>query len=446
MTTLHRLKSFIRNERGNVALLTAMLILPLAGVGGLAVDHMTAVSAKTRFDAAADAAALAAVKTATAVATGETNWGSGDPVQAGTEAALRVFNANARSAGATAVPQPTITLTAVPGSAEYSSVVTWTSSSPATFGGLFGIGHHQIAGRADARASKPAYSDFHIVMDMSMSMLIGATSADVLATYNELGCAFACHVPSAIYRTDRATLLQLRANTNVRLRVDVMKDAIVAAIEEMRRRQTIAGQYRIALHGFSNEMKTFMDISDPRSSDYDAVIAAVRAADVWHTIGGGTGLSNMFPWLRTKLRSGGDGSAGNPFQRVILITDGIQDSIKFASNGDFLYESMHVIAPQNGFLSVMDPAVCSPIKQIGAELAVVLVEYVVPTRVPGVWVAPNETVYFNYIADTLFPVMTQRMTSCASSPSHFAHANTPSEIYQAIKGAFSGPRGLALTR
>ena len=62
------------------------------------------------------------------------------------------------------------------------------------------------------------------------------------------------------------------------MRIDVMKDAVIMAIEELRKRSVMSNQYRFGIYGFASDTRVFLDVSDPRSGDYDAVIAAVRPA------------------------------------------------------------------------------------------------------------------------------------------------------------------------
>jgi hypothetical protein len=440
-TGLRRLAlSFAIRREGNVALLAAMLMLPLAGIGGLAVDHMSASSAKTRLSSAADAAALAAVNTAKAVSIGNVSWGQGDPVAAGRAAAVRVFNANAKNVGAAGVPVPDISISLVSG--EYVADVSWAASSPATFGRLFGVANVDLSGRAQARSGTPLYHEFIIVMDMSASMLIGATPADIRRVYDLTGCAFACHL-------EGDTLSYIRAQGGVRMRIDVMKDAVIAAIQELRKRAAIPGQYRFGVYAFANEVRTYIDITDPRAGDYDAVIAAVRAADPWRSNGGGTAFPRVISEMTPKFRTGNDGSLFRPLQRMIMISDGMQDERRFSADGNTHgVETLPVTGPftmiGDARLSGMNPAGCNAIKATGAEVAMVHVEYIIPTSVPGVF-ADWLTNEFNFMATTLIPAMPTTMGGCASGPQLYADANTPSQIHAAIQSAFSNLRRTSVT-
>ena len=55
------ISSFRGNKRGNVAVITALALLPMVAAMGCAVDYSMASMVKTKLQAAADAASLATV-------------------------------------------------------------------------------------------------------------------------------------------------------------------------------------------------------------------------------------------------------------------------------------------------------------------------------------------------------------------------------------------------
>jgi Flp pilus assembly protein TadG len=55
------ISGFLANARGNVAVITALSALPIVSAIGCAVDYSMATTIKTKLQAAADAATLAAV-------------------------------------------------------------------------------------------------------------------------------------------------------------------------------------------------------------------------------------------------------------------------------------------------------------------------------------------------------------------------------------------------
>ncbi len=55
-----RLKRFVRNEKGNFAIIAALAAIPFAGLAGLALDYSRMASTKDRLQASVDAAIVAA--------------------------------------------------------------------------------------------------------------------------------------------------------------------------------------------------------------------------------------------------------------------------------------------------------------------------------------------------------------------------------------------------
>jgi hypothetical protein len=96
--TTKRLQGFLANvrrmhtdERGNVAMIMALLLVPLVGAVGYGIDYTRAVSYKMKLDSAASAAALAGLDTARALLLSNPNM-SPDSVKAAADArALQVF-------------------------------------------------------------------------------------------------------------------------------------------------------------------------------------------------------------------------------------------------------------------------------------------------------------------------------------------------------------------
>ncbi len=58
----HRIRNFARNERGNIAIIGALLLLPILGVTGAVIDYSRISNAGDRLQAAVDAAAVAAAR------------------------------------------------------------------------------------------------------------------------------------------------------------------------------------------------------------------------------------------------------------------------------------------------------------------------------------------------------------------------------------------------
>ena len=126
-----------RSNGGNVSVLFAFSLVPMIGLVGLGVDYGVALSAKTKLDNAADAAALAAVATAKAyVAANPTAANlTADAISAGTDRATRAFAVNAGRIPFATTPTPTINLTR--SQQTFTATVSYQTSTRNNFGKMF---------------------------------------------------------------------------------------------------------------------------------------------------------------------------------------------------------------------------------------------------------------------------------------------------------------------
>ena len=93
---------FARDRKANIAVIFALTMVPIVFLLGMTLDYTQAVRKREQLNAAADAAAIAAVRPAMLTQTDKT------VVQA---TAAAVFAAKANLPGLTATPTPTITVT-----------------------------------------------------------------------------------------------------------------------------------------------------------------------------------------------------------------------------------------------------------------------------------------------------------------------------------------------
>src|SRR5262249_51027786 len=151
------MKRFLTNRAGNVAILTALLILPLVGIIGLGLNYAVASSTYAKLNQAADSAALAAVTATADVDAGRltpssANQSASDPgVAEGQSVGSNHFIANAGSVYHGSVPTPTVTI--VRSNGAITATVTYSTSVTPAFGSLFGLSKINISGQAQAGLS-----------------------------------------------------------------------------------------------------------------------------------------------------------------------------------------------------------------------------------------------------------------------------------------------------
>ena len=188
-----------RQNGGTVAIITALLIIPMTFALGLAYDYTMASNRKDQINGMADAAALGAVTPAMMAQSSST-------AQARSTALFldQVQNVS----GATVAPADvTVTVTDTPFGATITRNVTLTykAFSPNVFAGVLGLLSFLIGGSSSATSGGAPNIDFYLMLDTSPSMEIAATSAGLNTLSADTGyvdssdrnCTFGCHQSNA---------------------------------------------------------------------------------------------------------------------------------------------------------------------------------------------------------------------------------------------------------
>jgi Flp pilus assembly protein TadG len=190
----------LRNRRGNVAMMYALVAPMLVFAGGAAIDYGRAAQIHTKLNAAADAAALAALTPAMLQQTSSVAQAAAISMFNGLTAGIPGVTANAT--------QVTVTV-AVGATALIRNVsVSYSSSVNTIFAQVLNAPTLPVSGVSQASAQAPPNIDFYVLLDNSPSMALPATQAGITQmqnlTPNETlmtdsgsgGCAFACHQAS----------------------------------------------------------------------------------------------------------------------------------------------------------------------------------------------------------------------------------------------------------
>jgi Flp pilus assembly protein TadG len=193
----HRL---LRNRRGNVAMMYALVAPVLVFGGGAAIDYGRAAQIHTKLNAAADAAALAALTPAMLQQ-------SSSVAQA---AAVSMFNGLTEGIPGLTAHATQVTVTVTVGSAALTRnvAVSYSSSVNTIFAQVLGKSALPVSGVSQASAQAPPNIDFYVLLDNSPSMALPSTLGGITQMQNLTsketlmtdagsgGCAFACHQAS----------------------------------------------------------------------------------------------------------------------------------------------------------------------------------------------------------------------------------------------------------
>ncbi|WP_164934469.1 TadE/TadG family type IV pilus assembly protein [Bradyrhizobium zhanjiangense] len=449
---------FARDRKANVAIIFALMMVPTIFLLGMTLDYTLALRKREQLNAAADAAAIAAVRPAMLTQTDTS------VVRATAEA---VFAAKANLPGLSAVPTPTVTVT--DSGLARTITVSYTAESINNFPGVLGKQTWQVAGSATAKASSAPNMNFYLLLDDSPSMAIAATQTDInnmiAATSSQpsyaRNCAFACHEVHPNNQNPSSTNkdnLTVARNKNITLRIDLVTNAV---------KQLLVGPwscpqsgvsggvmqcmaalnnttYKAAIYTFDYNFNTIQTLTTPTTAGtmigniqlmtvdhQNCVIYGNCSTDYGSDISGGlTGVNGVMPAPGSGTNQAGD----TPQEVVFLVTDGVEDKLipKTAScDPNATYPLPTVGTTQVRCQQPLNTAACTTIKNRGIRIAVLYTEYLQ---------LPTDNWYNTRIAQFNNPssstgTIAQRLESCAS-PGLYASVQTGGDISAALTNLF----------
>jgi len=194
------LDRLLRNRRGNVAMMYALVAPMLLFGGGAAIDYGRAAQIHTKLNAAADAAALAALTPAMLQQSTSVAQTAAKNLFKGLTDGIPGVTANAT--------QVNVTVTVGATALTRNVSLTYSSSVNTIFAQVLGKSTLPVSGASQASAQAPPNIDFYVLLDNSPSMALPATQAGITQMQNLTsketlmtdsgsgGCAFACHQAS----------------------------------------------------------------------------------------------------------------------------------------------------------------------------------------------------------------------------------------------------------
>ena len=431
-------RRFSSDAGGNFAVLTGLLIVPLIGMGGLALDHWKASSARSDLENAADAAALAAINRAAAVL----QMASKDAAAArtaGIEAARNQFKGNAGKIPDTGVAEPVVNVT-VTGLA-ISAQVTWKAVTKSNFSALVGGGNLELSGDSQSSVTMPGYVKIFILVDNSASMGIAASEDAQVKLYDQLHCALACHLDPGAYAKSvyynvpgNITSYAYARQQGIDTRIDVVRTGLSQVLDKAKTVRTKSDQFSIGVYTFSADP---VELIAP-TTNLDAVKDSVATMTLTRS-GGSTDVGTAMNYIANKIRSTsrGDGSSvEKPQVFVLFATDGLSANTTFDPlTGDWPRDTdIKAYAPAFwNDVSGLDPYLCSPVKNIsGVTLLPLNIEYIVPKPdIRGDHVPER----FPFIESNILPLQDQRFKQCGSGGVYFK-SRTPAEILASLNDMF----------
>ena len=486
---------FRTDQRGNIAVIFAIALLPILTAVGCAVDYSLATRMRAKLQAAADAASVASISqkspgyTAAAAMTGD---GS---VSAAVTDANNVFNGN--MSAITGYTNLSVTSSVTKTGIKLASNVQFSANVPAVFMKVVGYASLTVTGSSKSSASLPLYLDFYLMLDVSGSMglpstdneqtRLAAVNPDNYANY-PTGCTLACHfatqdvcgnsgqkyptnnycmgypitrvsysgykqllqsnsghlpnsiisgLPDSLYSTLSAVSSCPADGTDscIQLRADAVGYAVTQLFITANATKTVTNQFRIGLYPFIRYLYAYFALtSSINGSPTNSSTINYAAA-------------NLASQLDTNINSN-LGSGGTHFENAFPSMNTIISSVGngSASNNTLPYvflvtdgaQDPQVKALNGGGWSgsnhatVLDPtALCKPLKDRGIIISVLYVPYQ-PIQNPNPSFAGNEDGYANDNISDIPP----SLKACAS-PNFFFTANTPADITTALNAMFN---------
>ncbi|HEY2661987.1 MAG TPA: pilus assembly protein TadG-related protein [Caulobacteraceae bacterium] len=237
---VRRIKNATRmfsDRRGNVALISCFMMVPLVFAFGMGVDYTLAKRRQDQINGIADAAALAAV-TPSMMGQSDTN---------AIAAARSMFLAQIATVPDVGYSSGNVSVTAstTTGAVNKRTVtVNYTATSNNQFAALLGVSTLPIAGTSAATSSLAPNINFYLLLDTSPSMEIAATTAgmntliantqkQVDSTTKVAGCAFGCHQsnPSADSLGNPSSTYNSKTNPNPITCVSGTSSSILTSVQ-----------------------------------------------------------------------------------------------------------------------------------------------------------------------------------------------------------------------
>jgi hypothetical protein len=319
----------LRNDRrANTLMLIGLGAPILFGAAGFAVDYGYATFLKQSLDKAADTAVLTATSQSAAAA------GNGyNDLGWLTSYSLDVFQGNIANLKVSVTPTITVVSN---GSGGVVATATYSYAMPTYFSQIIGIPTINISGKATATANPVTYINYYILLDISQSMGIGATQADMSAlysrtqTYNNAGCVFGCHVTTGGQPYSNEYLAH-NISPKINLRIDAAISAIQTVISDAQAAAGSKQNIKIGLYTMSDNPVSgtrFTTVAAP-STNYTSLSTAAGAITLGNNTSGGIGDSDfsyaMGQFTSLVATSGNGASAATAKSYVFVITDGLRD-------------------------------------------------------------------------------------------------------------------------
>ena len=475
---------FLRDRRGNVAIIFAVAAIPMVLINGIAIDYARDAMIRGQMTAVADAAALAATTpamfaedTATAQAASIIMFKAQAALVQGAMVNYGSPNCSTTSPGLCV----NVTDTNVTNGKVRQVSVTATISVKNFFGGLENAPTTTFAVTSTATVRTAPNINFYLLLDSSPSMELPATTAGINTMVKNAGCALACHetdlndseLKSTFPGMGKYDSYTYAEKNGITLRIDNVRTAAQSLVTtanqlmDQYNASAPAGQqitYQMSAHTFSDGATKLLALNAVADGNVAAMQSAISAitpplmsnnsylangssytyptgTSTYKTVtlasntynnDTGTNFGGALTTMNTFMPAPGNGTnnAGDSPQGVLLIvTDGVDDVSLYKSTSCNTSQMWGFSNSYGSFTRCQQPvntALCSTIKARGIRIAVLYTTYYPVT---------SNSWYNNTVAPFISQVPTN-LQNCASSPQLFAQVSTDGDITAALNQLF----------
>lgn len=418
------IRRYLFDRSGNFGMMTALLMVPLVGAAGFALDLTNAVAIRSDLQAKADSAALSAVGQISIGVSEAMKMGGDGEVSAAIADAKKVFLAQA----ATSSEYKLVSADAdvVKSGNQLKAVISYKAEVPTTLSRILGKNAVTVSGTAEAVFQTETFRDFYLLLDNTPSMGVGATPADVDTMVANTGdkCAFACHIVKDGV-VDKNSYYYLAKKLGVTIRIDVVAAATSALMETAKTSRKSSNQYRMAVYTFGEKaedtkllevasLTSDLDSVKTKASKIGLMSIPYQGYDNDQQTDFDRALSNVGKLMGT---SGTGSNASNPEKIVFFVSDGVGDAYKPTTctkklNGGRCQEPI-------------DTTQCTALKAKGYRIAVLYTTYLP---------LPTNQWYKDWIKPFQSEIPT-RMQACAS-PGLYFEVSPSQGIAEAMSAMF----------
>jgi Flp pilus assembly protein TadG len=451
---------FARDRKANVAVIAALTMIPIIFLLGMTLDFTQALRKKEQLDAAADAAAIAAVRPAMLM--------QSDAVATAT--ATAIFNSTAKNlSGLASIPTPTITVTDV--GLQRTVSVSYNAASLNNFPKVLNNSvSWPISGSATAQAGSAPNINWYLLMDDSPSMAIGATTTDIsnliAATApakqpaaSSQNCGFACHETDIAHDGGTKDNLAIARANNITLRIDLVISAVNQLLNSWGTNCPQSGitggvmqcmsalnntTYKAALYTFDLGLNTLATLTTPTTAGTKVSNIALMPVAYQNCVvtttncktDNGTDIAGALSSINSIMPNpglGSNASGDTPQEVVFLVTDGVEDKIATTCPNATFASNSRCQQP-------LDTTMCTTIKNRGIKIAILYTEYLQLIASPTTGIQTTDAWYMTWIdkydePDPSTGTIALNLQACAS-PGFYSHVQSGGDITTALTNLF----------